>query len=150
MLAKILAALLMLGARGERADRLAREVETVARLNPIAELGPERTALLLVAAVDVESSWRESVETCSIKGQAGEIGLTQLLEGPSRAGYSAADICASSALQLALGLRRIKAATACGADPIVWLTTYQRGFCSWDPTSGAMRALLTWRRIGGA
>jgi hypothetical protein len=150
VLAKILAALLLLGvAPGERADRLAGEVAEVARFSPIAGLGPERTGLLLVALVSAESDWRESVEQCEVVGPAREIGLTQLLEGPSRAGLGREAICASSKIQLALGLRRLRAARACGPDVLDMLVGYQRGYCGGQMTKGAHRAYSAFRRIGG-
>ncbi len=150
MLAKILAALLLLGvAPGERADRLALEVEQAARFNPIAGLGAERSALLLVAAIYAESDWREEVETCEKVGPGGEVGLSQLFQGPAWAGQTREQICASSRVQIALGLRRLKAGAACGAAPIDLLVTYQRGHCGDYMTRGAARAYSAFRRIGG-
>ena len=66
-------------------------------------------AVPMLAAVALhESGLRESVENCKISGDAGKsVGLTQLMNGPSWAGFSRKEICNDRKLQFRLGLKAL-------------------------------------------
>jgi hypothetical protein len=120
--------------QGETAARyasVAADLAAVATSEPIATLGPYRTAMALATVAYLESGLSPTVDDGSHRGDQGRsVCILQIMVGAGRTpeGWTSADLLDDRRKCVAAGLRLLRASWGCGHGAERW-TSYASGTC---------------------